>query len=162
MLRTISGKADKHLNKQYQHLIFCCREDYVHFAETCFKNFGDRVKHWMTINEPNLFTQMAYQTGKYPPARCSPPFGNCSAGNSDIEPLIAVHNLLLAHGKAVKIYRKYYQAIHCLLTLKLIFLSYTEYTVRRLFIDYINVIAAWTRWVNRDCCWLLKLCASNG
>ncbi|PWA79831.1 hypothetical protein CTI12_AA202640 (chloroplast) [Artemisia annua] len=85
------------------------QEDYVHFAETCFKNFGDRVKHWITINEPNLFTQMAYQTGKYPPARCSPPFGNCSAGNSDIEPLIAVHNLLLSHGKAVEIYRKYYQ-----------------------------------------------------
>ncbi|KAF5814884.1 putative beta-glucosidase [Helianthus annuus] len=85
------------------------QEDYVHFAETCFKNFGDRVKHWITINEPNLFTQMAYKNGKYPPARCSPPFGNCSAGNSDVEPLIVVHNMLLAHGKAMKIYRRNYQ-----------------------------------------------------
>ncbi|KAM0004872.1 putative beta-glucosidase [Helianthus debilis subsp. tardiflorus] len=85
------------------------QEDYVHFAETCFKNFGDRVKHWITINEPNLFTQMAYKNGKYPPARCSPPFGNCSAGNSDIEPLVVVHNMLLAHGKAMKIYRRDYQ-----------------------------------------------------
>ncbi|XP_076905572.1 beta-glucosidase 18-like, partial [Bidens hawaiensis] len=82
------------------------QEDYIHFAETCFKSFGDRVKHWVTINEPNLFTQMAYQKGKYPPARCSPPFGNCSAGNSDTEPLIVVHNMLLAHAKAVKIYRR--------------------------------------------------------
>ncbi|KAJ9551841.1 hypothetical protein OSB04_015886 [Centaurea solstitialis] len=63
--------------------------------ETCFKYFGDRVKHWTTINEPNLFTQMAYVNRKYPPARCSQPFGNCSAGNSDIEPLIVMHNLLL-------------------------------------------------------------------
>ncbi|XP_076883158.1 beta-glucosidase 18-like [Bidens hawaiensis] len=85
------------------------QEDYVHFAETCFKNFGDRVKHWITINEPNLFTHMAYQKGMYPPARCSPPFGNCSAGNSDTEPLIVVHNMLLAHAKAVKLYRRDYQ-----------------------------------------------------
>nr|XP_043627487.1 beta-glucosidase 18-like isoform X2 [Erigeron canadensis] len=85
------------------------QEDYVHFAETCFKNFGDRVKHWITINEPNLVAQMGYQNGKYPPGRCSQPFGNCSAGNSDIEPLIVMHNLLLAHGKAVKLYRIDYQ-----------------------------------------------------
>ncbi|XP_071730153.1 beta-glucosidase 18-like isoform X2 [Rutidosis leptorrhynchoides] len=85
------------------------QEDYVHYAETCFKNFGDRVKYWTTINEPNLFTQMAYQNGRYPPARCSDPFGDCSAGNSDVEPIIVMHNMLLAHGKAVNIYRKYYQ-----------------------------------------------------
>ncbi|KVI02194.1 Glycoside hydrolase, catalytic domain-containing protein [Cynara cardunculus var. scolymus] len=74
--------------------------DNLILRETCFKYFGDRVKHWTTINEPNLFTQMAYINGKYPPARCSQPFGDCSAGNSDIEPLIVMHNLLLAHGKA--------------------------------------------------------------
>ncbi|KAI3702880.1 hypothetical protein L6452_28633 [Arctium lappa] len=85
------------------------QEDYVHFAETCFKNFGDRVKHWTTINEPNLFTKMAYIKGNYPPARCSQPFGNCSAGNSDTEPLIVMHNMLLAHGKAMKLYRRDYQ-----------------------------------------------------
>ncbi|PWA31575.1 glycoside hydrolase family 1 [Artemisia annua] len=84
------------------------QEDYVHYAKICFKNFGDRVKHWITINEPVYFTIMAYQNGGYPPARCSPPFGNCSAGNSDIEPIIVMHNMLLAHGKAVKLYRKIY------------------------------------------------------
>ncbi|XP_076925517.1 beta-glucosidase 18-like, partial [Bidens hawaiensis] len=85
------------------------QEEYVYYAETCFKNFGDRVNHWITINEPNLFTQMAYQKGKYPPARCSQPFGDCAAGNSDTEPLIVMHNMLLAHGKAVNIYRRDYQ-----------------------------------------------------
>ncbi|CAI9263619.1 unnamed protein product [Lactuca saligna] len=85
------------------------QEDYVHFAETCFKNFGDRVKDWFTMNEPNLFTQMGYEKGTYPPSRCSPPFGNCSSGNSDIEPLIVMHNMLLAHGKTVKLYRRDYQ-----------------------------------------------------
>uniref|UniRef100_A0A7N0V1W1 Beta-glucosidase n=1 Tax=Kalanchoe fedtschenkoi TaxID=63787 RepID=A0A7N0V1W1_KALFE len=86
------------------------QDEFVTFAEVCFKSFGDRVQYWMTINEPNLFTQFAYMTGSYPPGRCSPPFGNCSAGNSLTEPLIAMHNMLLAHAKAAKLYRDKYQA----------------------------------------------------
>ncbi|KAK6132716.1 hypothetical protein DH2020_033521 [Rehmannia glutinosa] len=64
------------------------QEEFVHFAETCFENFGDRVKYWITINEPNIFSDMGYERAQYPPARCSPPFGNCAIGNSDVEPLI--------------------------------------------------------------------------
>ncbi|KAI8552647.1 hypothetical protein RHMOL_Rhmol06G0282200 [Rhododendron molle] len=85
------------------------REDFVYFAETCFKSFGDRVKHWITINEPNLFADMAYIRGRYPPAHCSEPFGSCPIGNSDVEPLLAMHNMLLAHGKAAKLYRDHFQ-----------------------------------------------------
>ncbi|KGN55151.1 beta-glucosidase 18 [Cucumis sativus] len=85
------------------------QEDFVYFAKICFKEFGDRVKHWITINEPNLVTLMGYIKGVYPPAHCSPPFGNCSVGNSDIEPLIVMHNMLLAHAKAVFIYRTQFQ-----------------------------------------------------
>ncbi|CAK9179497.1 unnamed protein product [Ilex paraguariensis] len=85
------------------------QEDFVHLAEICFKSFGDRVKYWMTINEPNLFIELAYEQGLYPPARCSAPFGNCSAGNSDVEPLVAMHNMLLAHAKAAKLYREQFQ-----------------------------------------------------
>ncbi|XP_052208480.1 beta-glucosidase 18-like [Diospyros lotus] len=86
------------------------QEDFVHFAETCFKSFGDRVKFWITINEPNLFADMAYIRGRYPPAHCSQPFGNCSVGNSDVEPLIVLHNMLLAHAKATRLYRDHFQA----------------------------------------------------
>ncbi|XVF04154.1 hypothetical protein REPUB_Repub05bG0057700 [Reevesia pubescens] len=85
------------------------QEDFVLLAETCFKSFGDRVKYWTTINEPNMFAEMAYIRGIYPPAHCSAPFGNCSVGNSDVEPLIVVHNMLLAHAKAVKLYREQFQ-----------------------------------------------------
>ncbi|GAB4846366.1 hypothetical protein Ancab_025372 [Ancistrocladus abbreviatus] len=86
------------------------QEDFVHLAKTCFENFGDRVKYWITINEPNLLADMAYLRGWYPPARCSEPFGNCSAGNSDVEPLIAVHNMLLSHARAAKLYHQQFKA----------------------------------------------------
>ncbi|XP_027184297.1 beta-glucosidase 18-like [Coffea eugenioides] len=85
------------------------QDDFVHFTETCFKKFGDRVRYWVTINEPNSVADLAYERGKHPPGHCSPPFGNCSAGNSDTEPLIAMHNMLLAHAKASKLYREQFQ-----------------------------------------------------
>ncbi|GAB4846374.1 hypothetical protein Ancab_025380, partial [Ancistrocladus abbreviatus] len=84
-------------------------EDFVQLAKTCFDNFGDRVKYWITINEPNLLTAMAYLRGRYPPARCSETFGNCSAENSDVEPLVAAHNMLLSHARAAKLYRQQFK-----------------------------------------------------
>ncbi|KAL5730170.1 beta-glucosidase [Ranunculus cassubicifolius] len=86
------------------------QDDFVYYADICFRNFGDRVKYWITINEPNLFVNSAYLEGRYPPGRCSAPFGNCSSGNSEIEPLIAAHNMILSHAKASQIYRKHYPA----------------------------------------------------
>lgn len=85
------------------------QEDFVHFAKTCYENFGDRVMKWATINEPNIHAEFTYMRGIFPPQRCSLPFGNCSAGNSDIEPLIAAHNMLISHAKAVKLYREHFQ-----------------------------------------------------
>jgi len=71
--------------------------------------FGDRVKFWITFNQPNLFLKFAYMDGWYPPGRCSTPFGNCAFGNSSIEPYIAGHNMILSHANAVSVYRKKYQ-----------------------------------------------------
>lgn len=85
------------------------RDDFVHFAKTCFENFADRVKYWVTINEPNIYAEWGYGIGTYPPGHCSPPFGRCSNGNSDVEPLIVVHNELLAHAKAAKLYREQFK-----------------------------------------------------
>lgn len=85
------------------------RDDYSEFADFCFKEFGDRVKKWVTINEPSIFATHGYQNGINAPGRCSPPFGNCTAGDSAREPYIVAHNLLLAHSRAVQIYRSKYQ-----------------------------------------------------
>ncbi|KAK9031380.1 hypothetical protein V6N11_032763 [Hibiscus sabdariffa] len=83
--------------------------DFAYFADICFKSFGDRVKYWVTFNEPDYQVELGYRTGKFPPSRCSRPYGNCSYGDSEVEPFIAAHNIILAHIAAVHIYRTKYQ-----------------------------------------------------
>ena len=91
----------------------CAGDNYTMYADTCFKSFGDRVKHWVTINEPNVETLGGFDSGTWPPRRCSHPFGtNCTGGNSTTEPYIAAHHLLLAHASAVSLYRDKYQVCH--------------------------------------------------
>ncbi|KAK1687039.1 hypothetical protein QYE76_047887 [Lolium multiflorum] len=85
------------------------QKDFGYFAEVCFKMFGDRVKLWVTLNEPNLMARFSYMNGWYAPGHCSKPFGNCVFGNSSTEPYIAGHNMILSHENAVSIYRKNYQ-----------------------------------------------------
>ncbi|XP_019166357.1 PREDICTED: beta-glucosidase 40-like [Ipomoea nil] len=85
-------------------------KDFATYAETCFKKFGDKVKHWITVNEPHSVALRGYGTGIHAPGRCSIRFaGFCKAGNSSTEPYIVGHNLLLAHATIVDIYRKSYQ-----------------------------------------------------
>ncbi|GLJ47726.1 hypothetical protein SUGI_1008020 [Cryptomeria japonica] len=36
-------------------------EDFEAYSEVCFKLFGDRVKHWITLNEPQTFTTYGYE-----------------------------------------------------------------------------------------------------
>jgi len=93
-------------------LLWICRDDYQDFAELCFKEFGDRIKHWITFNEPYVFIGNGYDLGGFAPGRCSAyKNNNCPAGNSATEPYIAGHNLILAHAKAVKLYKEKYQVI---------------------------------------------------
>ncbi|KAJ1427205.1 Glycosyl hydrolases family 1, N-terminal conserved site [Sesbania bispinosa] len=82
---------------------------FVFLADICFKSFGDRVKYWVTFNEPDLHVPLGYRTGDFPPCRCSSQFGNCSEGDSDKEPFVAAHNIILSHAAAVDIYRNKYQ-----------------------------------------------------
>ncbi|XP_058199423.1 beta-glucosidase 12-like isoform X2 [Rhododendron vialii] len=85
-------------------------DDFRDYAELCFKRFGDRVKYWITMNEPWSFSGGGYVTGAMAPGRCSAWLKlNCLAGDSGIEPYIVTHNQLLAHAIAVNKYRDKYQ-----------------------------------------------------
>ncbi|XP_050289341.1 beta-glucosidase 11-like isoform X37 [Quercus robur] len=85
-------------------------KDFTAYADVCFRNFGDRVLHWSTMNEANVFVMAGYESGFLPPEHCSPPFGiNCTRGNSSTEPYLATHHILLAHASAARLYKEKYQ-----------------------------------------------------
>ncbi|KAK9691677.1 hypothetical protein RND81_09G211600 [Saponaria officinalis] len=82
------------------------------FAQICFSKFGDRVKNWITINEPNYYAILGYALGYQVPNRCTrwqgPPC--VLGGDSATEPYVVGHNLLLSHAAAVNLYRQHYHA----------------------------------------------------
>lgn len=69
-------------------------KSFEEYAKVCFVRFGDRVKNWITINEPWVVAILGYGQGVFAPGRVS---------NS--EPYLAAHHLILAHAKAVKLYK---------------------------------------------------------
>ncbi|KDP28154.1 hypothetical protein JCGZ_13925 [Jatropha curcas] len=80
-------------------------EDFTYYADVCFREFGDRVAYWTTLNEPNVLLIAGYDTGSLPPKHCSPQFGfNCTKGNSSTEPYLVAHHSLLAHASAFRLY----------------------------------------------------------
>ncbi|XP_012065489.3 beta-glucosidase 12-like [Jatropha curcas] len=85
-------------------------DDFKDYAELCFKEFGDRVKHWITLNEPWSYSNTGYNMGIFAPGRCSK-FMNpqCLAGDSSTEPYLVGHHLLLSHAASVKLYKEKYQ-----------------------------------------------------
>lgn len=89
------------------------RNHFQDFAELCYKEFGDKVKHWTTLNEPHTYSVNGYATGGMAPGRCSAwKNPNCTGGDSGTEPYLVSHHLLLAHAAAVKVYRDKFQVIH--------------------------------------------------
>ena len=86
------------------------RDDFRDFSELCFKEFGDRVKHWITLNEPWTFRMGGNDKGAIAPGRCSMWVNEAwEARNSATEPYIVSHHMLLVHAAAVKVYKDKYQ-----------------------------------------------------
>ncbi|KAF8011796.1 hypothetical protein BT93_I0056 [Corymbia citriodora subsp. variegata] len=86
-------------------------DDFRDYVDVCFKEFGDRVKHWITLNEPWSLCYFGYTIGTEAPGRCSAwQMLNCTGGDSGTEPYIVAHHQILAHAAAVKLYKEKYQA----------------------------------------------------
>ncbi|KAG5035802.1 hypothetical protein JHK87_010712 [Glycine soja] len=45
-------------------------DDFRNYDKLCFKEFGNRVKHWITLNEPSV-SKNGYANGRFAPGRCS-------------------------------------------------------------------------------------------
>ena len=65
------------------------------YAEVVARQLGDRVHHWITLNEPKCSARLGYYTGEHAP-------GLRDLGTS----LAAAHHLLLGHGLATSILRR--------------------------------------------------------
>ncbi|TFL07688.1 glycoside hydrolase family 1 protein [Pterulicium gracile] len=84
-------------------------KDYVNYAKICYESFGDRVKHWLTMNEPWCVSILGYGRGVFAPGRCSDR-ARSPEGDSSTEPYIVAHSVILAHAYAVKLYRDQFKS----------------------------------------------------
>lgn len=71
-------------------------EDYSRVA---FKLFGDRVKMWITINEPASICEDTYGNGNGAPHVYSPGIGDYLCGRT----------ILLAHARAYHLYDRFFR-----------------------------------------------------
>jgi beta-glucosidase/6-phospho-beta-glucosidase/beta-galactosidase len=72
-------------------------EHFGAYARICFQAFGDRVKTWITLNEPFVYSILAYHHGIFAPGKNAEPAAF---------PYLSVHNMLKAHAEAYHIYQK--------------------------------------------------------
>uniref|UniRef100_A0A8B9DLH2 Lactase n=1 Tax=Anser cygnoides TaxID=8845 RepID=A0A8B9DLH2_ANSCY len=70
------------------------------FADFCFQTFGDRVKFWITFNEPQVIAWVGYGLGEFPPNVKDP-------GST---PYKVGHILLKAHARVYHTYDDKYRA----------------------------------------------------
>lgn len=69
---------------------------FVRFADTCFQSFGDRVNHWITLNEAVIFCSLGYLTGAHPPGI-----------EGDVKGYFqTTHNVFVAHARAVELFKQ--------------------------------------------------------
>lgn len=71
-------------------------EDFNNYCITLYKNFGDRVKYWVSLNEQNIFIKLGYLIALHPP------------GVKDMKRMInANHIANLANAKAIQSFREH-------------------------------------------------------
>lgn len=71
-------------------------DHFVRFAEVCFERFGDRVKKWVSINEPWSVVAGQYIIGHFPP----------NIRYDVAKAIQAMHHMMIAHAKVVDAYKR--------------------------------------------------------
>lgn len=72
---------------------------YEEYAKFVFENYGDKVKYWITINEPFQICEFGYEIAIYAPHLNISGTGGYLCG----------HHVLLAHARAYHLYKNNYQ-----------------------------------------------------
>ena len=73
-------------------------EAFTTYATTLFKQYGDRVKYWITMNEQNIFTTFGWISGMHPPGKVD-----------QLKTFYQVnHHANIAHAKSVMALKKLY------------------------------------------------------
>lgn len=72
-------------------------EWFERYTKTIIDALSDKVEYWLTFNEPQCFINMGYGTGEHAPFE-----KNCAAEMQNIS-----RNVMLAHGRAVKVIREH-------------------------------------------------------
>lgn len=68
---------------------------FVRYADVASRRLGDRVRHWVTHNEPWCIAHLGHETGVHAPGLRAP-----------ADSLRVAHHLLLSHGRAVEVLRR--------------------------------------------------------
>lgn len=82
---------------------------FVAYTDVVTRRLGDRVKHWVTQNEPWIVANLGYRSGEHAPGRSDPAAS-----------LAAAHHLLLAHGRAVPVIRQHVRGVQVGIVLNLV------------------------------------------
>ncbi|GJQ82453.1 hypothetical protein Trydic_g11865 [Trypoxylus dichotomus] len=72
---------------------------FVDYANVLYREFGDRVKDWITFNEPMQICEQGYSVADKAPAYTQEGIGG----------YLCAHTLLIAHGKAYRLYNQVYR-----------------------------------------------------
>lgn len=71
-------------------------DDFNNYCVTLYKRFGHKVKHWVTLNEQNVFIGLGYMTALHPP------------GVKDNKRMLQANHIAnLANAKAIESFRTY-------------------------------------------------------
>jgi len=85
------------------------RKHFKDYSELLFKTYGDRVKHWTTINEAEVqaLSLSVHNLGQWSTE-------NCKTTKICTEVYTVLHNLLISHATTSKLYKSKFQVRHIL------------------------------------------------
>ncbi|KAK3917234.1 Furostanol glycoside 26-O-beta-glucosidase [Frankliniella fusca] len=72
---------------------------FADYADYVFEQYGSKVKYWLTINEASMYCNLNGAMGMVPPGTMT----------TEDKRKMCLHNLLIAHSKAHKIYHEKYK-----------------------------------------------------